>query len=242
LLDSLFRNQQITEQPVFYLFIAFTILISLGYSWGKRRNKRIYLSAFNDLVSLIKPKDQLFTNIGGLTGYHANLVPKRNDVFRRVDATITLLPRQSWLYMPFSLLIQRFDRLFITFYLLPKKKAKWHLKEVHLIEKAYSKFRGPKIKNEDKLTKEEFKWDNKNFFLLYNDTKLKESIVKLAQRMNTPGSVKHIAVVPQEERIFIFMIPKYRKVYENLKPIINWINSRKFIIEETTNNTGENGA
>ncbi len=234
--ESLFKNQQVTNQPIFYLFIAFTILISLGYSWGKRRNKRIFLSAFNDLVSLIKPKDQLFTNIGGLTGYHANFIPKKNDVFRRVDATITLLPRQSWLYMPFSLIIQRFDRLFLTFHLVPKKKAKWHLKEVHLIENSYSKFRGPKIKNEDKLAREEFKWGSRNFLLFYNDAILKNSIIELARRMENPGSVKHIAVVPEEERIFIFMIPKYRRVQENLKPIVNWINSKKFVVEQRERN------
>ncbi len=231
--DNLFAHRNVTNQPVFYLFIAFTILISLGYSWGKRRNKRIFLSAFNDLVALIKPKDQLFTNIGGLTGYHANLVPKKNDVFRRVDATITLLPRQSWLYMPLSILIRRYDRLFLVFHLMPKKKAKWHLKEMHLIEKKYSKFRGPKIKNEANLKREDYKWGDRDFILFYENEDAKKRIIELAEKMGNPKNVKHIAVVPKEERIFVFMIPKNKQVYDNLKPIVNWIGSKKFVVEET---------
>ncbi len=89
----MFNNSDIVNTPIFYLFIAFTILITLGYSWGRRRNKRIYLIAFNGLKELIKPKDQQYTNIGGLTGYHANFIPKKNELMRRVDTTITLLPR-----------------------------------------------------------------------------------------------------------------------------------------------------
>ena len=244
MLENLFKNNDVTNQPIFYLFIAFTILISLGYSWGKRRNKRIYLSAFNDLVDLIKPKDQQFTNIGGLTGYHANLIPKKNDIFRRVDATLTLLPRQSWLYYPFSLLTRRFDRLFLIFFLSPKKKAKWVLKEGHLIERKYSRFRGPKIENEDKLQHEDFMWGGKEYILYYEDNEVRKSLLELANKMGAPGNIKHIAIVPEKERIFLFMIPKLRTVKENLLPVINWINTRKFAhTDVNTNlnpNTGQN--
>src|SRR6056297_3173868 len=161
----------ITQQPVFYLFIAVTILLTLGYSWGRRGNRRIFLSAFNALVDTLNPKDQNFTTIGGQTGYHANLIPKNNNFIRRVDATITLLPRQSWLYMPFSLMTFRFDRLFIM--LLFSKKAMGILKEGHLIEEKYSRFRGPKITNEEELQKEVLKWGDKDFLLYYADETIK---------------------------------------------------------------------
>lgn len=110
----MFQNMQVTNQPVFYLFLAVSLLLSLGYIWGKRRNTRIHLSAFNAVVDFLKPKDQTFTNIGGLTGYHANIIPKINKTVRRVDLTLTMLPRQSWLYLPFSLILTRSDRLYVT--------------------------------------------------------------------------------------------------------------------------------
>ena len=142
-------NTDISSQPVFYLFIAFTLLLTLGYSWGRRRNRGIHLSAFNALVETVQPKDQTFTNIGGLTGYHANLIPKQSAAVNRLDATITLLPRQSWLYFPFSLLTMRFDRLFISLSLT--RKAVQGLKEGHLIEQGYASFRAPKIEAAERL-------------------------------------------------------------------------------------------
>ena len=111
---------EIVTTPVFLLFVGVTFLLTLGYFWGRRRNQKVFLDAFNDLVGVVKPDDQTFTNIGGVVGYHANLYIKNKSPVTRVDATITLLPRHSWLYLPVSYLIMRYDRLFITFYVRPR--------------------------------------------------------------------------------------------------------------------------
>ena len=211
----------VTQQPVFYLFIAFTILLTLGYSWGRRGNKRIYLSAFNALVETLKPKDQNFTTIGGQTGYHANLIPKKNKIIRRVDATITLLPRQSWLYLPFSLLTFRYDRLFLL--LLFGKQAMSVAEEGHLIEEKYSRFRGPKITNEDRLQKEELRWGDKKFLLYYESDEMKGELLKLRDLIGEPRYLRHVAVVPDQDQAFCFMIPKRGYVREVFPVIYGWL-------------------
>lgn len=217
------ENIDVTQQPIFYLFIAFTILLSLGYTWGRRRNKRIYLSAFNSLVETLNPQDQTFTTIGGLSGYHANIIPRKNSVLRRVDATITLLPRQSWLYMPFSWLTMRFDRLFIT--LLFSKKAQKLLREGHLIERRYASFRGPKISNAEQLQTEELRWDEREFLLYYADQESKERLLDLKQRLGSPGQLRHVALVPEQEQAYIFMIPKLHSTAQIFPVIIKWLNA-----------------
>ncbi len=216
-------NVDVTQQPIFYLFIAVTILLTLGYSWGRRGNKRIYLSAFNALVDTLRPKDQNFTTIGGQTGYHANLIPKKNSFIRRVDATITLLPRQSWLYLPFSLLTFRFDRLFIM--LLFSKKVMGVVSEGHIIEEKYSRFKGPKITNEEKLQKESFRWGEKDFLLYYENESIKTDLLELKSKVGEPGNLRHVAVVPDREQAFIFMIPKRGYVAEVFPVIYKWINN-----------------
>ncbi|MBE0557962.1 MAG: hypothetical protein IH628_12085 [Proteobacteria bacterium] len=114
----MFQHEQIVMQPVFFLFVAFSFFLAAGYLWGKRQNKKISLSVLKDLLELIRPDDQTFTNIGGAIGYHAQLrVKKKNALLSRVDATITLLPRHSLLYLPVSKMIRKYDRLFITLYL-----------------------------------------------------------------------------------------------------------------------------
>jgi hypothetical protein len=217
------ENVDVTQQPIFYLFIAFTILLSLGYSWGRRRNKRIHLSAFNALVEALNPQDQKFTTIGGLSGYHANLIPRKNSFIRRVDATITLLPRQSWLYMPFSWLSMRFDRLFIT--LLFSKRAQKLLSEGHLIERRYAGFRGPKISNAESLQKEEFRWDNQEFILYYADQEIRAHLLQLKAKLGSPGPLRHIAIVPEQEQGHIFMVPILGATARIFPIILKWFNS-----------------
>jgi hypothetical protein len=211
----------VTQQPIFYLFIAATVLLTLGYSWGRRRNKRIYLSAFNALVETLSPKDQNFTTIGGLTGYHANLIPYRNKFIRRVDATITLLPRQSWLYYPISKLTRRYDRLFLT--LFYSKKASKLLPEGHLIEERYSRFRGPKITNIESLQHEELQWEGTPFHLYYQSDEMRDSLLKLKEKLGSPGELRHLALVPDREQAFLFMVPKRDHVGQLFPVVYRWL-------------------
>lgn len=106
--------------PVFYLIIAFSGLITYGVYWGIRHNRRILFSVFNSLIAVVKPDEQTFTNIGGYVGCHANLYPREESPVVQVDATLTLLPRHAWLYMPVSILIMRYDRLFVTVHVKPR--------------------------------------------------------------------------------------------------------------------------
>jgi hypothetical protein len=213
-------NPVISTQPVFYLFIAVTILLSLGYLWGRRRNKRIFITAFESMVDVLKPKDQQFTNIGGLSGYHANIIPKKNKYIRRVDATITLLPRQSWLYYPFSRLVRRFDRLFILFTLSPK--AVGVLEEGHLIERKYSGFMGAKIDNADSLHQETFEWGGMTFYMYYENDAVKRELEDAKQRLAEPGTLRHLALVPDQDRMWIFMIPRLGTVHGIVSKLNDW--------------------
>lgn len=210
----------VPTQPIFYLFIAVTVLLSLGYMWGRRRNKRIFFNAFDSMVQVLKPKDQQFTNIGGLSGYHANLVPRKNKYIRRVDATITLLPRQSWLYYPFSKMIRRYDRLFMLFELSPK--AVGVLEEGHIIESAYSRKMGASIENAESLEREDIEWGGKTFFMYYENDRVKRELEDARGRLGEPGSLRHLALVPDQNRMWIFMIPRLGTVHPMVDTLNDW--------------------
>lgn len=213
------QNSDIAQQPLFYLFIAATVLLSLGYTWGRRRNNKIYLSAFNALVEALKPKDQRFTNIGGLTGYHAHMVPHKNRFIHHVEATITLLPRQSWLYYPFSRMIRRFDRLFVT--MIYSKKAENLMGEGHLIEEKFSAFRGPKISHADKLKQETLDWGNYRYRLYYEREDVKKELIGVIGQLEDPGVIRHIALMPDQAHFF--MIPRRGEVAKVFPPLSSWL-------------------
>jgi hypothetical protein len=217
----MFEYSHLLKEPLFFLFVAFSFLLGAGYFWGKRTNYRIFRSAFSDMVSVFQPTDQTFTNIGGLIGYHANLtLPKKSPV-ERVDATITFLPRHSWLWMPISKLIRKYDRLFITLHLRQAPGA-----EGHLIEEGYSRFRGPKIDNANRLKQETLTWGKSRFLLYYGNGKIRDQVRSLADGSPDPGNVRHVAFVPEQKRCFIFMIPREGQVAKDLTPVYRWLLSQ----------------
>jgi hypothetical protein len=232
---SIMNSQPITQQPLFYLFVAASVLVSLWYFWGGRRNKQIYLSAFNALVDTLKPKDQAFTTIGGQSGYHANLIPQKNTFIRRVDATITLLARHTLLYYPFSRFLRKWDRLFITLYFA--KDAHGKISEAHIIEKGYENLRNVEITNKPRLKNEPVEWGGKPFTLYYENQKMREALIQLKKKLDTPGELRHIAFVPDQEKAFVFLIPKPGETARIFPPVWSWLNE---ILEKShPSKTGE---
>ena len=214
----MFEYVHLAGDPLFYLFVAFSFLLGVGYFWGRRTNTKLFRSAFGDLVDVVRPIDQTFTNIGGLIGYHATLIPPKRDPVERVDATLTFLPRHAWLWMPVSKLLRKYDRLFITLHLRQAPLA-----EGHLIEKGYARFRGPKITNAGRLEKEEIRWGRHEFILYSGNDTIRRKLAAFADGHPDPGEVRHIALVPEQKRSFIFMIPKLGTVAAGLAPVYRWI-------------------
>jgi hypothetical protein len=205
---------------VFYLFIAFACLVTYGLYWGVHHNRRILLSVFTSLIAVVKPDDQTFTNIGGCVGCHANLYPPGHGSVKQVDATLTLLPRHAWLYMPISFLIMRYDRLFVTVHVKSRLPG-----EGHLIETKYAGFRGPEITSAWKLSRETITWGSHEFYLYYDTHRVRDRLYGFIRQYPDPGAVRHIALVPDQRKGFIFMIPGEGQVDRSFAPVYNWITS-----------------
>ncbi len=217
---AMFQYDHIITQPIFFLFVAFSFLLACGYFWGRRSNRKIFLSAFNDLLQVFRPADQKFTNIGGAIGYHANLYIRKKGAFlSRVDATITMLPRHALLYLPISKLIRKYDRLFMELYIKDKPRE-----ECHLIETGYSRFAGAKISNQQ-LHKESVPWGGYQFNLFYESDQTREILLDFINSNPDPGVIRHIAVVPDQRKCFIFMIPKKEQVAKSFFPVYKWLPS-----------------
>ena len=214
----MFEHDYLVSEPLFWLFIAATAVLVWGYYWGEKENKRIYISAFNALVDIIKPLDQTFTNIGGLIGYHGNFVTSKDSPIEKVEATITFLARQSLLYLPVSILIRKHDRLFITLHLRQSPKE-----EGHLIEERYSRYRHARITNEARLKRETLRWGAYNYLVYYEGNRMRDQLRKFTASLADPGILRHIAIVPDQKKCFVFMIPKKGMVKACFEPVYRWI-------------------
>jgi len=208
----------IATLPALLLIFAIGAFIAVSFPRGRKKNREIYLSAFNDLIEIFKPDDQAFTNIGGLVGHHANFFFKEKDELKKINATITLMPRHAPLYMPISKLLMGNDRLFITLYMRCSPPG-----EGHLIEKKYADCRGPKITNANRLYKKEVKWDKYNFHLYYERMMMYDQLKQFIDNNPNPGLIRHIAILPDQRKGFIFMIPQHGMVGRNLEPAYQFI-------------------
>ena len=116
------------QNPYFYLFTALTIALAFSYFVGARRNKKISRVIFRNLEDILKPSKKTYTNIGGLIGYNFNYAKMKTKKISRVNGVLTLIPRQSPLYLPIAKLFGRKDKLYITIFVTNVDlKHTWHI-------------------------------------------------------------------------------------------------------------------
>ena len=207
-------------EPAFYVFVAATALLSLGYQWGKRRNEHIVRAVLGPIVDAMEPEDQQFTNIGGVTGYHAALTPQPGTAIQRVDITITLLPRQAWLYLPFSLLMRQRDRLVLSFAMA--ERAFSDVGEAHFIVPGHARSLTSRIANAQSLSKERFEWSGREFIFYHGGDRGEAKLRDLRARMQGPGPLHHVAIVPEAGRVHVSMAPRPESVGECFRTLYAW--------------------
>jgi hypothetical protein len=207
-----------TMVSVLIVIIAVSVFIGFSFHSGKRKNKEISTAVFSDLVKVFKPDDQTFTNIGGAVGHHGTFSFKERGSVSRIDVTLTLLPRQAPLYMPISKFLMRYDRLFISVYMRYPPPG-----EGHIIERGYTGFRGPVITNISRLRRMEIKWGDLAFFLYCEQDRMIEHFRKLVDSLPDPGPIRHIAIVPDQRKGFIFMGLQKEPIETYLAPVYDWL-------------------
>jgi hypothetical protein len=203
---------------VLIAIVAVSAFIAYSFHSGKRKNKEICTATFNELMKVFKPDDQTFTNIGGTVGHHGTFSFKERGPVSRIDVTLTLLPRQAPLYMPISKFFMRNDRLFISVYMRYPPPG-----EGHIIEKGYTGFRGPEITNISRLHQGQFHWGDLTFSLYYEQDRMIDHFRELIGSLPDPGPIRHIAIVPDQRKGFIFMGLQQEPIEAYLAAVYDWL-------------------
>lgn len=90
---------------------ALAVLLALGWLWGRRTNLGVAKAYAAALEAVFEPLEREYVWIGGLIGFHATY---QLAAGRWVKISLVMPPRQSPLYLPFSLLVFGRERLFIS--------------------------------------------------------------------------------------------------------------------------------
>ncbi|MDY6821598.1 MAG: hypothetical protein SVN78_08265 [Deferribacterota bacterium] len=144
---------------IFLLLILLSIVISLLYIFGFKKNYKKIKKVANTLENILKPIDTKYTWLGGVIGFKANY--KLEDSLE-ILLNYANLPRQSILYLPIALLFERYDRLELTMKLPKNSNINLSIKAKPLIDKqTKNSKRWQKIKNNK----------NKIIYFYFNTTK-----------------------------------------------------------------------
>ncbi len=196
---------------LFAVLVLFAGITTLQFFYGRKLNILLMKNAVEELEETIKPKDQLYTWLGGYIGFKAEY--KIDDPYiDGIEVTLTLLPRQSILYLPISKLTLKDDRLFFVL------KCRYAVKgDVHAVKKGTYRFTKP-IDNEVEYRTETVSISGEEFVVYYRK---KEDLNKLLKHMKgiPVEEVKHISVTPSTRVIYTFVVPK-RGVVEKIFPKI----------------------
>ena len=161
---------------------------------GRRRNLELMRDYIRELENALKPKDKLYTLLGLYSGFKGTLRID-NEIVREVEVSVGLMPRESLLYYPISLLTLKHDRLYLVFKL--KKKPSY---EGHIIRQDVLKYNKAEL---DSFKVKQVRLYGKTYL-----TDCEEVCLKHLKEIVVSENVLHVALVPKTRVLYVFMKPK----------------------------------
>jgi hypothetical protein len=193
--------------------LALGVIATLGYFRGRKKNAWISGWISRESEAVLKPADVNYVNFGGTIGY--NFVYKLKGPFREAKGTFTLLPRQSVMYMPISLLVSRHDKYYLQLFAEGKLAG-----EGHILAKSYLSKGRRSITGFDDLHRQEYRWEDKTYFLLWDAKGMDEKLKKLLENLKHPELLRHFCCYASNKNFFLYLKPVYMKLEEFLKSLI----------------------
>lgn len=182
---------------------------------GRKLNLQLVEYYMTQSVEVFRPKDKNFTWLGGYIGYRAEF--ELEDSLK-LEYTLTLLPRQSLLYFPISLLTHRHDKLYVVF------RLKSLGGEAHLIRRGYYRFR-PRIENEIALTSEIVRVGDVEYELLYDRKKYADWILKFVEGFSSVDNIKHVSLTASTKVLYILMKPEPETIRRDFEYMYSYLRS-----------------
>jgi preprotein translocase subunit YajC len=191
----------VSETLLINIFIIIALILMVGYFFGRRKNQTIAASAINALQNALKPDDQKITNIGGVIGYHVEMSFSSDRNIKTLKGTMTMLPRQSLLYLPMSMLFRGFDRFFITITLKEPPSEK----RAHIFEKRFFSKHRRDVGND--MQQKEFRSGSRDFIYLYEYDSDLVFLEALVDKIEDPARLKEISIHPESGVIELLVVP-----------------------------------
>lgn len=203
-----------STSTLFFFFVLAIGIIMMVFFRNKKYNLLTIQAISKELETTLQPKDQTYTWIGGSVGCIAEYITK--GPIRKVDATITMLARQSVLFYPISKLLFGNDRLFLVMH--PNEKVR---REAHVLEQWYYRLRLRKLDHATDMKHQTLRLQGKTFHLFAAQQADLQPLIDWMQKLATPDLIKHVAIMPENNTIYLYMVPRVGKIEQIVKALMD---------------------
>lgn len=179
--------------------IALALVSTAQYFLGSRKNRWISARMSKQLEEALKPTNTNYTNIGGVIGY--NFAYSMPAPFTNAKGTMTLSPRHSLLYLPFSLALGVGDRLLVNVF--TKKKLAG---EAHLVRASY--LRRARIEGAEGMERSSVSSHGLEFVILHKGKDQAGELTALLEALPDPSALRHFCSYPDNKTFFVHLRPK----------------------------------
>lgn len=191
--------------------IVLAVVATAQHFIGTKQNRVISSRMAGGVEKALHPTMTNYVNIGGTIGH--NFTFALRAPWTNAKGTITLSPRQSLLYLPFSRLIGIRDRFFLNLFTKKKLRGEAHIIDSHYLKKA-------RIEGIEKMERREIGAGGRRFILLWRGSDLSDELSKVLAALPDPGRLHHFCSFADNKTFFIYLSPREGQVQEDLEAIL----------------------
>ncbi len=190
----------ITTIELLLLISALAAIAVLQFFRGRRANLLLLKFAAETLEKIFSPVDKIYRIVGIYVGFQAVYWMHRKSL-DHVEATVLLLPRYSAFYFPISKLVNRFDKIYLTFWF----SRKIIFDEVHVVrEGAYRRSLSSVIRNFRSMSVSQTVVKGVRFTIVKSGDSGLSKVIRFLESLKDPSKVLHVALVPENNSVYIF--------------------------------------
>lgn len=197
------------------LFISALVVLAVvstaSYYLGTKKNRWIVSTMSRQLEDVLKPKTTNYVNIGGVIGY--NFTYALPAPYTSAKGTITLSPRHSLLYLPFSRLLGIGDRFFVNVFTKKKFRGEGHIVDLKYMGKA-------NIAGAESMERREVEAKGKTFALLWRRADLAATLEATLAAVEDPSSLRHFCAYNETGTFFIHLRPKAGQIAATVQALV----------------------
>lgn len=172
--------------PAIAVVVALTAFIAIMGVVGSRTNLRLARQFAGILEAAFRPIEKQYTNIGGVVGYHFQF--DTATALGKIQGTMTFLPRHTVLYLPFSLLAGRQDRLSIVMHQDASPPG-----QGHVIDARHHRSGWLPIEDEENMNSTAVTQNGRDFIVLWYNPLVRDRLESALRRFPDAESLRHFA-------------------------------------------------